>query len=158
MDREWFLSAFVVAAVVGVIVARWFVRRAGAWQVLREAEEDRWSRLYVLGAVVVLLWVATALVGQIISSSANVATQVFVASNNFAWTPRLYVFSITSGISTGTQFGMAVGLIGYVLRVVRDVGDGEPSDGGDVDWSRPMEGEEGTSEGGGAEWGRPAGE
>lgn len=158
MDRDWFLGAFVVAAAVGLLIARWFVSRVGAWEVLREAEADQWSRVYVLGAVVVLLWVATALVGQIISSGANVAAQVFVASDNFAWTPRLYVFSITTGISTGIHFGMAVGLIGYVLRVVRDVGDGESSEGGEVDWSRPSEGDGGASEGGDAEWARPAGE
>lgn len=151
MDRDWFVGAFVVAAIVGLLITSWFIRRVGAWEVLREAEADRWSRVYVLGAMVVLLWVATALVGQIISSSANVATQVFVASDNFAWTPRLYVFSITSGISTGTQFGMAVGLIGYVLRVVRDVGDGDSSEGGEVEWAQPSEGNEGAAEGGDAE-------
>ncbi len=134
MDREYFLGAFVVAAIVGVLIARWFISRVGAWEVLREVEEDRWARLYVLGAVVVVLWVATALVGQLISGATSVTTQVIVSSGNFLENPRLYtyIFSVTAGISTGTQFGIALGLVGYVLRVVTDVGDGESSDGGDA--------------------------
>jgi hypothetical protein len=158
MDREWFLGAFAVAAVVGLLITRWIIRRVGAWQLLREAEEDRWARLYVLGAVVVLLWVATAVVGQLISSTASATTQVLISSGNFLESPRQYLFSISAGISIGINFGFALGLIRFVLRVVREVGDGDSSEGGEVDWSRPTESDAGTSEGGDAEWARPAGE
>jgi len=155
MDREYFLGAFVVAAVVGVLIARWFISRVGAWEVLREAEEDRWARLYVLGAVVVLLWVATALVSQLVGGGSHAIGQALIFDNVLMGTFRLKFLSITSGTASGFQFGVALGLVGYVLRVVREVGDGESSDGRDVDWSRPAEADGDASEGGGSEWGRP---
>ena len=158
MDREYFLGAFVVAAIVGVIVARWFVARVGAWQVLREAEADRWSRVYVLGAVVVLLWVATSLVSQLVGGGSHAIGQVFLWNDGSVSQGRFYILSITSGTSSGMHFGIALGLVGYVLKVVREVGDGDSSEDREVDWARPSDGDGGTSEGGGAEWGRPAGE
>ena len=104
---------------------------------LREVEEDRWARLYVLGAVVLLLWIPTALVGQIVSMAVSATTQVIISSGNFMESPRRSVYSVTTGISMGIHFGIALGLIGYVLQVVREVGDGEPSDGGDAEGARP---------------------
>jgi Trk-type K+ transport system membrane component len=148
MDRGYFLTGFGIAAAVAFSVALVLVARVDAWRLLRQTDDDPRARLYLLAAVVVLLWVATFLTAQIVSAASVAASQAFVFSGDvFESGARLRWLSLSSGISTGVQAGFALGLIGYVLRAVMEIrsvvvddSDWESADGGgDVDWSRPSE-------------------
>ena len=51
MDGEYVLVAFAVAAFVGVATARWIVTKVDAWQLLHNAGDDPWARLYALASL-----------------------------------------------------------------------------------------------------------
>lgn len=145
MDRDYWIVSFVIAAAVTTVVLRVVVSRIDGWQLLDQEQEDPRSRVFSLAAVVLLLWLTATLLAQIVSTSANAINQWFVFSDVlFDSSRRIRMFSVTNGLSTGVQLGVALGLIEYVVRAlaeVRTLSASAPADLEDQDtsWLGPAE-------------------
>ncbi len=109
-----YVIPFVLAGLISFAFARWLsllIPNA-------DAEAGSQNQLLVLGALVLLLTVATSIVTQVVAGVSQFALQSGIVGDSFQGFRRI---QIAGGVLSGTILGLALGIAPYVFEAFRSV-------------------------------------